>query len=578
MNIDIIEQQGFKLLDLIEETNRVYTWKAVQRNLERSVFLTILKEGPSADPLEVEYFLHIARQFAKTKSDSIVAVFDIVSKENLHYVIMEHVEGESLEEMVEREHPFDFKQIMQVAFSVTGGLKQIWNNSRIIHRNIQGSTIRYDARGIAKIIDFSLAVIADPEFDISVIDKGHVLGNPSFIAPEQSHADEIITAQSDMYAMGALLYYISTGTAPFSSLDADEILDAQLSSQLTPPHHLNTELPPVFSRLLHKLMMKDARYRYQNWEEIHHDLHCIISDKKPICANSDLAHQSSVAPDFSEIISEKNQEPQLAVRIKKKKRNEYLSSIQDKHVSQHQDADTKKGERTTQLICWGLLMLWLAAIFWYRSVLQVDPQKQQDLLNRGKQALKSFEELIPESNDESPDETAGSVTDLNPAEQNERIKEISRVATATIAKALANNNLSDAINALVSTPDELPQKTEIMALLKGVPAPDQLVADFLIKNTGKAQVMNFKGKPHKVMPVKVINNMVTLEANGKSMDLDISTLSVEQKLNWIGNPSTAEENLAKVLMLLQSQRRTEAAELASACGILAEAVEQAVKL
>ena len=578
MNIDIIEQQGFKLLDLIEETKRVYIWKAIQKNLERLVFLTILKEGPSADPLEVEYFLHIAKQFAKIKSDSIVAVFDIVSKGNLHYVIMEYVEGKSLDEMVKEKHTFDFKQIMQMALSVTGGLKQLWNNSRIIHRNIQGSTIRYDSRGIAKIIDFSLAVTADPEFDISVIDKGRVLGNPSFIAPEQSHADEIITAQSDMYALGAVLYYISTGTAPFSSMDANEILDAQLSSQLTPPHHLNTALPPLFSRFLHKLMMKDASYRYQNWEEIHHDLHCIVSDKKPICANSDLEHQSSIAPDFSVIISEVNKEPQLAVRIKKKKRNEYLSSIQDKHVSQHQDADTKKGAKTTQLICWSFLALWLVAIFWYRSVLQVDPIKQQDLLNRGKQAIKSFEVLIPENNAESPDETTENTAERNSAKQNERIKEISRVATATLAKAIADNNLSYAIKALASTPDELPQKMEIMALLKGVPTSDQLVADFLIKNIGKAQVMNFKGNPHKVVPVKVANNMVTLEANGKSMDLDISILSVEQKLNWIGIPATIEENMAKVLLLLQSPRRTEAAELASACGVLAEAVEQAVKL
>jgi serine/threonine-protein kinase len=377
VNIDLIEQHGFKLLDLIEETSRVYIWKAIQTTLDRAVFLVILKEDACTDPLEIKYFLQIAQQFAKLKSESLAAVFDIVSEDDIHYVIMEYVDGETLDELLQHRGPLDFKHTIQVALSITGCLKQLWNSSRIIHRNIKGSTIRYDTRGIAKITDFSLAVIASPEFNPAVIDKGHVLGAPSFLSPEQSRADETIVFQSDMYALGALLYYISTGRAPFSELDAPTILRAHLEATLPPPHQVNPELPPIFSRLLHKLMMKDPQYRYRNWEEIQHDLHCILDGKEPVCARPNLERSSTIKTDFSEPV--KDQEQSLSFKIKTKKRNEYLSSMQDKHVSHHHAADEKSQQFKLQLICWALLALWLTALFWFRAVIQAGPQNNEPL-------------------------------------------------------------------------------------------------------------------------------------------------------------------------------------------------------
>ena len=299
MNTEIIKEHGITLLDLIEETSRVYVWNAIQTNLDRSVFLIILKKEPSADPVATKYFLQVARQFAKIKCDSLAAIFDIVSEDNLHYVIMEHVDGDSLDELLSEKKCLSYNQVLQVATSVTACLKQLWHNSSIIHRNLKGSTIRFDTRGIAKLMDFSLAIISDHEFDHEVIDKGHVTGTPPFLSPEQAHGGKTLTTQSDMYALGALLYYISTGKAPFAELDAESILAAHISKDLPPPHKINPKLPVSFSQLVHKLMMKEPEHRYQNWEELHHDLHCILDGKQPVCANVDILHLSTIVPDFT---------------------------------------------------------------------------------------------------------------------------------------------------------------------------------------------------------------------------------------------------------------------------------------
>ena len=555
MNIDLIEQHGFKLLDLVEKTSRVHMWRAVQTTLDRSVFLVILNERSATDPLKVKYFLHIARQFAKLKSESLTAIFDIVSEGDLHYVIMEDVEGESLDEVLRKEGPLNFKHVMQVALSVAGCLKRLWNNYHIVHRNLKGSTIRYDSRRIAKITDFSLAVVISEEFDISVIDNGHVLGAPSFLSPEQSRADETISTHSDMYALGALLYYISTGKAPFSDLEAPDVLSAQVSSQLPPPHHFNPELPLVFSKLLHKLMMKEPEYRYQNWDEIQHDLHCIISNKEPVCAQSNLEHKSTIKPDFTERAPEK--EPQRSFKIKKKKRNEYLSSIQDKHVSHHHEFDLKKQRKTAQIILWSILVIWFTVLFWFRAVLQGDPQNQRDLLENDKQAK---------------------VASTNQGQQENPSGNMPQTLVEAIAQALAQNDLSAAITAVANDNHEYSDKLEVLALLKRVPSSDNLVAKHLRKNRDKALVLNFKGKPRMVLPRGVNNNMVKLEVNGRFIYLKIATLNIEQKMNWIDAPVTTEENFATALLFLQGPNTAKVAKYAAKCGPLTEAVQKAVQL
>jgi serine/threonine protein kinase len=576
VNIDLIEQHGFKLLDLIEETSRVIIWKAVQTTLDRSVFLVILKEEAAADPLEVKYFLQIAQQFAKLKNDSLAAVFDIISENDSHYAIMEYVDGQNLDELLESHGPLEFEHIMQVALSVTGCLQQLWNNSRIIHRNLKGSTIRYDSRGIAKITDFSLAVISSKDFDSSIIDKGHILGSPSFLSPEQSRADETIAPQSDMYALGALLYYLATGKAPFSEHNGSEILNAHLLSQLSPPHLKNAKLPAIFSKLLHKLMMKDPAYRYKNWEEIQHDLHSIIAHREPVCLHLNLKHASTIKPDFTEKITA---DEQPVYKIKTKKRNEYLSSMQDKHVSHHHEADKKSQQLKTQLICWAGLALWFVALFWFRAVIQTTPVAQQKPDNQSNSVIDS-----PGSQELTPSQAGPtSANSSNSAKSSTKInKKISQKMPTelmqTLAKALANNSPASAINTLRNATEDFSEKNEVLALLIEIPSSDQLVTQHLLNNTGKSLVMNFKGKPRKVIPKGVKNNIVQLEAKGRSIDLNISKLNIEQKINWINPPANTAENIATLLLYLQKGDTKQARKYADKCGLLTEVAIEAVEI
>lgn len=593
VNEKIIKEHGITLLDLIDETSRVYVWSAVQTNLDRSVFLIILKEEPSKDPVATQYFLQVARQFAKIKCDSLAAIFDIVSEDNLHYVIMEHVDGSSLDELLREKKSLSYNQVLQVATSMTGCLKQLWHNASIIHRNLKGSTIRFDTRGIAKLMDFSLAIISDPEFDHEVIDKGRVTCTPPFLSPEQAHGGKVLSTQSDMYSLGALLYYTSTGKAPFADLDAENILAAHISKTLPPPHKLNPKLPVCFSQLIHKLMMKEPEHRYQNWEELHHDLHCILDGKPPVCANVDILYLSTIVPDFTK--PEKKAGDETSFKIKTKKRNKYLEEKQHSHVRHHNNADEQSRQFKQQLICWGILSLWFILLFWFRAVIQHDPQKKQELLDKVKDIGSAIEQLSSEADtDTAPKDSTDTPPEHPPAAVLKPVEAqmaeapghppatpslpLPAVLVDRLAQELKKGDLAAAVATAADQSIIFAGKDKLLTTLESIPHPNTLVAKYLRNNIGKSLVMNFKGKPRRVIPKKVSGGKVKLEANGRYVQINIASLSAEQKSLWIDTPKTMEEYIVFCTLLLQTQNANQAKIYADKCGPLEPVITKAAEL
>ena len=589
MNEALINSQGIKLIELIDKTSRVYIWKAFQTKLDRTVFLIVLREEIAADERECECFLMVARQIAKLKCDSIAAIFDIVSDNALHYVIMEYVEGATLDEIVRTEGALPFKRVMQIATSLSTSLKLLWNKARIIHCNLKGSTIRFDNRGVAKLIDFSRAMIDSPEFYALVPDNSEFFGSPPFVAPETVNGTRHFTIQSDMYSLGALLYYISTGAMPFSGQSTDEILASHLSESLIPPHRLNTNLPVNFSRLLHRLMIKDAAYRYHHWEEVHHDLHAVMEGKEPICANLDIDHLSSIEADFSQVETTEEAQP-TSIKIKTKQRNQYLADMQEKHVQHHHAIDQNRARKKMQFTLWAALILWFALLFWFRSILQTDPEQQKKVLRARDKIGSVIDELLPtvpssESPETEPLNADDPMLTQTPSADNERMSlqleplEIPSELQNALALSFKKGDIAGAIHILSNIDNEnITAQSSIIKILQTLPEPEQLVAAHLRDNLNKPLVMNFNGVPRTVTPRSVRNNTVVLEANGRSVEFNITDLSVEQKSLWINVPRTIEEHIVLCLLLLQTDDASKATAYAAECGPLAAVIETAAKM
>ncbi len=592
MNETLIKSHGIELVELIDTTSRVYLWKAVQKNLDRTVFLLVLNDELSADEESSRYFLLIARQFAKLKSESLAAIFDIVSEGQLHYVVMEYVEGPALEALLQSEGALPFDRLMQIATSVSSAMKTLWNHSRIIHRNLKGASIRLDSRGIAKLTDFTLAIIDAPDFDPEVIDRDHVLGAPPYISPERIEGSTPLTTQSDMYSLGALLYYLSTGKAPFAELRAEEILNAHLTESLTAPHRIVTTLPVDFSRVLHRLMIKNPVFRYRNWEEVHHDLHALMEGREPICTQLDLTHLSTIEADFSQVADDL--QPQTptptAFKIKTKKRNRYLSEIQDRHLSRHHKADQRSSLKKRNFILWSILAAWLAALFCFRVAVHSGRLSDNSAARSAEAKIDGLISSFVPSVIDTVEENATNVSEQPPVPDeaavttppapgtNDQLPELSAKLRRQLAELLRGGDTDAAVGLLEKNTETFSGREEMLNTLKKLPDADELVAGHLSRNLNRPLVMNIRDVPRTVVAREVRGRIVRLEANGRTVDFDITDLTTEQKANWIGEPQSIGEHIVLALLLLQSPNAAQATSYAEGCGVLAPVIDEAAGL
>ncbi|MCL2104766.1 MAG: serine/threonine protein kinase, partial [Kiritimatiellaeota bacterium] len=377
MYTDTIEQKGFRLIEQMETTLQMDVWKAQQVTLDRIVCLQILRPEFAQSQPDRDRFLAMARCVAKLKSESIASVFDIVSDGDFHYVVMEYVDGPTLEETVAGTKPLPLKQILQIASSLAFALEQLWDSAHIVHRNLKGATVRLDPRGVAKITDFSLAFISKPGLDMVALDGGHIVGSPSFISPEYAQGKTALTTQTDMYSFGALLYTLATGYVPFNALDAVDILESQVHSQIPPPHELNRQLPVEFSWFIHRLMMKNPMNRHADWRAVRYDIKCISNGMEPRCVRPDEDYLSTIivqpmldAMAAAEEAGEAGEDEQpeanatdtrKAIRLKQKAR--HSAQWEEEH-----NRDILLGKIRTAVFMSLLLLAWFALLFWYRGM------------------------------------------------------------------------------------------------------------------------------------------------------------------------------------------------------------------
>ena len=617
MNLQIIEKHGFQLVERLDETSRNVVWKAVQNNLDRTVILRILKDEASANPSEVDHFLTIARRFARIKSDSIAAVFDIVSEGTLHYVIMEHVDGPTLEELVSERGPLPSEQILRIAASLITSLEQMWSTAHIVHRNLKSSTIRMDARGVAKITDFSLAIVAGPGVDATAMDGGHIVGTPCFLSPEQSQGTHMLNTQSDMYALGSVLYHLATGKVPFEDLEVFAILAAHVKHQIPPPHRLNRGLPVELSWFIHRLMMKNPNNRYPDWDTVLQDIRSMLAGAPPSCVRPGEEYLSTIASEFDEVGADAEANAPR-IRLKRKEKNTiaaYRSPVPDEHPQ-----NIRRETLTRELSCWGVLACWLLLVFWFRAFVQADPDlakrtplrtQLSDVVTQISEALDDPAKMVPSAGDagdpaieekqpsviattsakpiqndtsaagvsaQAGDPPHGAVAQPPPTPAPTLAEGIPDTLRHGLAQALASADLAGARQLVKSSTQSFKEKEALQTLLDQMPPPESLVADFLKAQIGKPLILEHNGKQRTVIPRNVADGIVQVEANGRGAEFAIEKLTADEKLSWMDKPKDAAQNAAYCLTIMRSSRRAEIHARAAGCPLLAPVLIEAASL
>ncbi len=241
-------------------------YRAHDTSLDRTVALKVLP--PDFDePRLLQRFKREARAQARLSHPNVVPIYFIGEDHGRHYFAMELVEGNSLDELVERREKLHWRQALELMDQVVDALEHA-HQQDLIHRDLKPGNLLVTPDGTVKVADFGLAKPIE-EGEGQLTEEGVFLGTPAYVAPEQAKADDV-DHRADMYALGATFFHLVAGRPVFTASTPMAIAIKQVSE---PPPSLSEaapelDIPSEFKRLLSQLLAKDPDHRFRDYAEL----------------------------------------------------------------------------------------------------------------------------------------------------------------------------------------------------------------------------------------------------------------------------------------------------------------------
>jgi serine/threonine protein kinase len=235
------------------------------RNLETNeiIAIKVLGQDLVADPHYVERFRREAATAERLQHPNIVSTLDHGVQDGSYFLVMEYVEGLTLEQAVQRRGALPVDEAVSYAEQVCAGLQAAFEQG-IVHRDIKPANVMVTPGGRAKIMDFG---IARQEAQKGLTQSGMFLGTPRYVAPEIAQGLSADT-RSDLYAVGVLLYEMLAGTPPFTGDSPWAVLHQQLESEPTPLQAVRSDVPAWLSAIVAQALAKEPAQRFQTPAEM----------------------------------------------------------------------------------------------------------------------------------------------------------------------------------------------------------------------------------------------------------------------------------------------------------------------
>jgi len=263
------ELGDYQLLEEIGRGGQGVVFRARQKSLNRIVALKVIGLGQWATPAHVKRFRHEAEAAASLDHPCIVPIYEVGERDGQCYFSMKFVEGGQLDDVVEHS-PISIRQAAELVAKVARTVHYAHEHG-ILHRDIKPGNILLDANGEPQLTDFGLARLVESES--TVTRTLEVLGTPSYMAPEQAAGNNTgLTATTDVYGLGAVLYQLLTGHPPFAGGTTYETIKLLLESEPRPLLLWNPKVDRDLSTICLKCLEKDPQRRYSSALALAEDL------------------------------------------------------------------------------------------------------------------------------------------------------------------------------------------------------------------------------------------------------------------------------------------------------------------
>jgi beta-lactam-binding protein with PASTA domain len=236
---------------------------AHDRLLDRQVAVKVLSDPYASDPQFVERFRREASAAAGLNHPNIVAVYDRGEADGSYYIVMEYMSGPDLKRVIRARAPLPPVEAIDYAQQILAALGAAHRRD-VIHRDVKPQNVLVAEDGHLKVTDFG---IARAGADGGITEAGSVIGTAQYLSPEQARGDEV-TAASDCYAVGIVLYEMLTGRVPFDGERAVTVAMKQINDPPTPPRALEGAIPIVLEDVVLRSLAKRPSERYRTAEEM----------------------------------------------------------------------------------------------------------------------------------------------------------------------------------------------------------------------------------------------------------------------------------------------------------------------
>ena len=274
--LPILRRLGdYELLEEVARGGMGVVFRARQAGLNRIVAVKVLRDAWLATPVDVKRFRAEATNAAKLKHPNIVAVHDVGEECGQYYFAMDLVEGQNLAELT-REGPLSPRRAAELARKIADAVQHA-HQQGILHRDLKPSNVLLDAQDEPQVTDFGLARPMDDGSSLTL--TGQVLGTPGYMSPEQAKGGGTVGPAADVYGLGAVLFHLLTGRAPFVGASTAETLTQVLQQEPLSPRLLNPAVPVDLAAVCLKCLGKSPRERYSSAGELAVDLNRFLANE-----------------------------------------------------------------------------------------------------------------------------------------------------------------------------------------------------------------------------------------------------------------------------------------------------------
>ncbi|MBP3887267.1 MAG: Stk1 family PASTA domain-containing Ser/Thr kinase [Cellulosilyticum sp.] len=263
--------ERYEIIEKIGAGGMSIVYKAKDNRLQRYVAIKELREEFVQDEEFVVKFRKEALSAASLSHPNIVGIYDVGSDKEVHYIVMEYIEGKTLKEVIATDGPFDSKTVLELGVQMVSALKHA-HQKKIIHRDIKPQNILMTNDGVLKVTDFGIAKAVDSS---TIVATGNAIGSVHYFSPEQAKG-KYVNESSDLYSCGIVLFELATKRLPFEADSHISIALKHINEEFPRPSSINPEIPQNLENIILHATCKNQADRYQNADEMLRDMRGVL--------------------------------------------------------------------------------------------------------------------------------------------------------------------------------------------------------------------------------------------------------------------------------------------------------------